>query len=106
MCVKGRGNSAMRSIISVLLVTWSLGALADLSPVRTVDSDDDVSGCVFVGQITRSNGLLQTKPVSKILGAALKEAADAGADTVIMRKSTHGGVVLDAYKCKSAAAKP
>ncbi len=90
----------MRSIISLVLVTWSLGALADLSPVRIVDNDADVHECMLLGQIIRTNGLLQTKSVNKILQGALKEAADAGADTVIVRKSMHSGVTLDAYKCK------
>ncbi len=30
---------------------------------------------------------------------ALKEAAKAGADTAIVRKSGHSGVLVDAFKC-------
>jgi hypothetical protein len=81
-----------------------VGALADLSPVRIVEKDADVQQCTFVSQITGSNGLFQTKTASRILQSALREAAQAGADTVIVRKSAHSGVLVDAYKCKAAPA--
>jgi hypothetical protein len=96
----------MRSIIILLLVTWSLRALADLSPVRIVENEADVRECMLLGQINASNGLFQTKTANKILQGALQEAAKAGADTVIVRKSAHSGVLLDAYRCKPAADKP
>jgi hypothetical protein len=94
----------MRAIVGGLLLVCAVHALADLSPVRIVEKDDDIKQCSFVGQITGSNGLFQTKTANKILQAALKEAAQAGADTVIVRKSAHSGVLVDAYKCKGAAA--
>jgi len=96
----------MKSIVTLVSLSWSLGALADISPVRIVDNDADVHECAFVGQITRSNGLFQTKTANRILQDALQEAAKAGADTVIVRKSAHSGVLVDAFKCKTVASKP
>jgi len=98
----------MKIAIGLLLAAWSVLAVADLSPVRVVKDDAQVSACSFVGQITRTNGLFQTKSANKILQAAFQEAADAGADTVIVRQSAHSGVLLDAYKCNAipAATKP
>lgn len=92
----------MKFIIALLLVTWSLGTLADISPVRVVENEADVHECSFVGQVTQSNGLFSTKTANRMLQDALQEAAKAGADTVIVRSSGHGGVLVDAFKCNTS----
>ena len=94
----------MKVAIGSLLALWSVFAIAELSPVRVVDSDAQVRECAFVGQVNRANGLLQTKSANTILQDALHEAAKAGADTVIVRQSAHSGVLLDAYKCNASPA--
>jgi hypothetical protein len=51
----------MKIAIGFLLAVSSVCAIAELSPVRVVKDDAQVRECMFVGQINRTNGLLQTK---------------------------------------------
>ena len=93
-------RTSLLSSLAFVLITWSVGAMADLSPVRVVENAADVHECSFVGQVTQSNGPFSIKTANRLLESALQEAANAGADTAIVRKSGHGGVLLDAFKCK------
>lgn len=91
----------MKLVVSLLLIAWALEALAQISPVRVVEKEDEIRACRFVGQIIKSNGLFQTKTANRMLQEALEEAAKAKADTAIVRKSAHSGVTVDAYTCNS-----
>jgi hypothetical protein len=100
---RSKKGAAMRLLINLLLVAWGLKALAQISPVRVVEKDDEIRACKFVGQIIKSNGLFQTKTANRMLQEALQEAAKAKADTAIVRKSAHSGVTVDVYTCSSAS---
>ena len=92
----------MKFFVNLLFIVWALEALAQISPVRIVEREDDIRACKFVGQIVKANGLFQTKTANRMLQEALQEAAKAGADTAIVRKSAHSGVTVDVYACNSA----
>jgi hypothetical protein len=91
----------MKLIVGLLSIAWAAPLLAQISPVRVVEKEDDIRTCKFVGQILKSNGLFQTKTANRMLQEALQEAAKAKADTAIVRKSAHSGVTVDAYTCNS-----
>lgn len=94
----------MKLVKLLLLLVWSGVALAEIVSVRIVENEATVKHCEFVGQISASNGLFQIKTANRILQDALREAAEAGADTAIVRKSAHSGVLVDAYKCQGTSA--
>jgi hypothetical protein len=91
----------MKFGVGLLLVAWALEGLAQISPVRVVDKEDEIRACKFVGQIMKANGLFQTKTADRMLQEALQEAAKANADTAIVRKSAHSGVTVDVYACNA-----
>jgi len=103
-----RAAAELRRYTSQASVAVSGGApaqptgIAQVSPVRVVEKEEQIRACKFVGQIMKSNGLLQTKTADRLLQQALQDAAKLKADTAVVRKSAHSGVTIDVYMCSAA----